>query len=199
MRCIAITGGIACGKSTLARFLVEMGGDVFDTDHAVHALEAPGGPAVAPLRAVFGAEILDAVGGIDRAKLGRLVFECDEARLCVNAIVHPLVRAAVDAWRVVPTAGSRFKAALVPLLFEVGWDTAGWDAVVCVVCRRDEQLRRLQARGLTPVEARRRIAAQWSMAAKARRSDYVIRNDGGLEQLRAAARDMLAAVLEKDA
>lgn len=200
MKLIAITGGIACGKSTVAAWLPEWGGEVFDTDRATHELEAPGGEAVAPLTAAFGPAVRDARGGIDRRRLGRLVFGDAAARERLNAIVHPLVAGRLRRWLASPPlAGTRFRAVLVPLLHEAGWEQGPWDAVVAVVCREEEQLRRLMARGLTAEEARARLAAQMPGEEKARRADAVIRNDGDMEALRAEARRVFEALLEKQA
>jgi dephospho-CoA kinase len=177
MKLIAITGGIACGKSTVAAALPALGGEVLDTDAVTHELEAPGGEAVAPLAAAFGPECRDAQGGIDRRRLGRMVFGDAAALARLNAIVHPLVAARLEAWlRRPPPPGTRFRAVLVPLFFEAGWQGPRWDAVVAVICREAAQRRRLRARGLTAAEARARIAAQIPCAENARRADYVIRN-----------------------
>lgn len=199
MKLIAITGGIACGKSTVAAALPAWGGTVLDTDEVTHALEAPGGEAVAPLAAAFGQECRDARGGIDRGRLGRVVFGDPAALARLNAIVHPLVAARLEAWlRQPPPAGARFRAVLVPLFFEAAWQGPRWDAVVAVVCSRAEQLRRLQARGLTAAEARARIAAQMPCAEKARRADHVIRNDGDRAALLAATAGLVRKLLENE-
>ncbi|MDD5705537.1 MAG: dephospho-CoA kinase [Kiritimatiellae bacterium] len=199
MKLIAITGGIACGKSTVAAWLPEWGGAVLDTDAVVHGLEGPGGEAVEPLLAAFGDELRDGAGGIDRRRLGSMVFADGDALARLNAIVHPLVAERMAAWlRRRTPAGTRFRAVLIPLLYEVGWSEPRWDAVVAVVCREQEQIRRLQARGLTAEEARERLSAQMACDEKARRADYVIRNDGDIAALRAATLAVVRALLENE-
>ena len=196
--CMAVTGGIACGKSAFAGYLREFGVEIFDTDDAAHDLEAPGGAAVAPLAAAFGSDVVGSDGGIDRRALGRKVFSDAEALGRLNALLHPLIRDRLDAWRSSgPSAECVARAALVPLLFEVGWGIRDWDAVVCVACSPREQLRRLMARGFDEEEARRRVAAQWPVEEKARHSDIVIHNDGDLAELREKARETVASLLEK--
>ena len=185
MKRIALTGGIACGKSTLADFLSELGCDVLDTDALVHALEAPGGAAVAPIVAAFGSEMLAADNGIDRRRLGQVVFADEAARLRLNRMVHPLVKTALARWLQAP--GDQPKVAVVPLLFEVGWEGGGWDAVVCVACADAEQQRRLRARGLPEAEARARVAAQLPLDEKVRRASHVVWNNGDLQALRREA------------
>jgi len=184
MKRIALTGGIACGKSALAGFLSELGCQVLDTDAMVHALEAPGGAAVAPIVAAFGPEMRATDGGIDRARLGQLVFADKAARLRLNAIVHPLVRA--ELMRGLTKPGQQPIVAIIPLLFEAGWED-GWDAVVCIVCKEAEQRRRLLARGLSEAAAQARVAAQLPLAEKARRASHVVWNDGDLPALQRAA------------
>ena len=195
----AITGGIACGKSTVAAWLPRWGGSVLDADAIAHALEAPGGAAVGPIRAAFGSGVVRDDGAVDREALGRIVFRDPAALAVLNALVHPLVRQRITAWLKEPAAADvRFRAVVVPLLFEAGWDTAGWDAVVAIVSDEAEQVRRLEARGLDAAEARRRLAAQMSCSEKARRADYVIWNNGTVEDLRDAARRLFQALLEKN-
>ena len=185
MKRIALTGGIACGKSTFAGLLAEGGCDVLDTDALAHALEAPGGAAVSSVVAAFGPEMRAADGGIDRVRLGQLVFADEAARLRLNGILHPLIEKDLARWLAAP--GARPRVAVIPLLFEGGWE-AGWDVVVCVACAAAEQLRRLQARGLSEDAARARLAAQLPLADKVRRAGYVVWNDGDLNALRREAR-----------
>jgi dephospho-CoA kinase len=199
MTCIAITGGIACGKSTLSRHLEECGADVIDTDAVTHALQAPGGEATGPIARAFGGGVIGTDGGVDRRRLGERVFADPAARERLNAIVHPLVREKVAEWRRRPAPGRAFKAAVVPLFYEAGWDADGWDGVVCVTCGEAEQLRRLAARGLTPEDARRRVAAQMPVGEKACRAQWVVANDGPPEALRAEARELARRVLERKA
>jgi len=126
-------------------------------------------------------------GGIDRAVLGTLVFKDEKARARLNAVVHPLVKTALEAWLDVP--GQRMKAAVIPLLFEVGWD-AEWDVIICLASSEAVQLERLmRVRGLSEEEGRRRIAAQMPVAEKAARAHLVVNNDADAVALaREAAR-----------
>ena len=110
---IALTGGIACGKSTLAKFLRELGIRLLDADDVVHELEAPGGVAVPAIVARFGAGVLAADGSIDRPKLADLVFADPAARHDLEAILFPLVRSRLQAFvspsaRALPTMGASF-------------------------------------------------------------------------------------------
>ncbi len=184
MKRIALTGGIACGKSSLADFLAACGCEVWDADEAVHALEAPGGEAVAPILAAFGQDVRTTDGGIHRARLGQTVFADKAARQRLNGIVHPLVRREFERWLALP--GNCPKVAVIPLLFEVGWEK-GWDSIVCVACAGQEQLRRLQARGLSAVEAHARLSAQLPLSEKVRLADRVVWNDGDLPALQREA------------
>lgn len=194
----AITGGIACGKSTVAVWLPQWGGVVLDADDVVHELEGPGGEAVEPIRAAFGSAVVQADGAVDRAALGRRVFREAAALAVLNGLIHPRVQRRIGEWLAAPVpAGTRFRAVIIPLLFETGWETAAWDAVVAIVSDEAEQLRRLEARGLGAAEARLRLASQMTCAEKARRADYAIWNNGTVDALRDAAGRLFRKLLEK--
>lgn len=172
---VALTGGIACGKSMAERAFAACGCRVLDADAAVRALEGPGGAAVGPIAARFGAGVVGPDGGVDRARLGALAFADAGARRDLEAIVLPLLRGRAEAW-LAEGAGaiSVFSAAT---LFEQGWER-GWDGIVCVRASEATQLRRLrEARGLPEAAARARLAAQLPAGEKARRADWVLEND----------------------
>ena len=185
MNTLALTGGIACGKSLFGSFLAQLGADVVDTDELVHRLHAPGGEAAKAVEHAFGPEFLAPDGGTDRAKLARLVFSEPSARLRLESIVHPILRATLLAWRDAPAApgAAPLRVAQIPLLFETGW-TDGWTFTATVETSSDEsRLARLRARGLSDAESRARIAAQLPAAERMRRADFVVLNDGTPDEL----------------
>ena len=185
MNTLALTGGIACGKSLFGSFLAQLGADVVDTDELVHRLHAPGGEAAKAVEHAFGPEYLAPDGGTDRAKLARLVFSEPSARLRLESIVHPILRASLLAWRDAPAApgAAPLRVAQIPLLFETGW-TDGWTYTATVETTSEEsRLARLRARGLTEEEARARIAAQLPAAERIARADFTVLNDGTTEDL----------------
>lgn len=196
MKRFAITGGMGCGKSSLAQLLEAMGCHVLDADDVVHELESSGGAAVEAICEAFGTGVRNADGSVDRAALGRIVFGNPAALSRLNAILHPRVRRYFQEWLAVP--GDRVRLAVIPLLFEAGW-TDAWDGVVCVTCDPREQMRRLRARGWSDAEINSRLEAQLPLHEKERRSDWVIRNDGSLDELRRKAADLLRAMMEKTA
>jgi len=191
MKRIAVTGGIACGKSTFAELLGQLGCDVWDADAAVHVLEAPGGAGVGPIVDTFGKLVRAPDGGIDRQKLGQLVFSDAPARARLNAILHPLAHVAMRQWML--NSKKELRVAVVPLFFEAGWDADGWDLVVCVACRIEEQERRLMARGFSKRDAQERMAAQMPLQDKISRSDCVVWNDSSIEALRQNAKQWMQA------
>jgi dephospho-CoA kinase len=199
MLTLAITGGIACGKSLTAAMLCEAGVPVCEADRLAHEAVRKGGPVYPAVVEEFGAGILDEAGEIDRAALGDIVFGSAEARERINAMVHPCVRTAWRNWlRAQAERGDApLASVVVPLLFEIG-DEANWDAIVCVSARRELRVRRLAERGLTERQIEQRLAAQWPLKAKESRSDYVLVNDGEVSVLREQAMRMLGRIRGAD-
>jgi dephospho-CoA kinase len=192
---VAITGGIACGKSLFSRALEQVGVELLDADDVVHRLEAPGGAVVPDLVHLFGSSVLDEHGGINRAVLAERVFSDPEARRQVNAVVHPLVRTALRRWLEEPS--DTLRIVVIPLLFEAGW-TDDWDIIICLVSNEALQRERLMRfRGLTDEQARKRIAAQMPVAEKAARSHLVVHNDADAEALAREAKKVYRFLMEK--
>lgn len=179
VRRIALTGGIATGKSYVRARLEELGVPTIDSDVLAREAVAPGTPAREAVVTRFGVQILDERGALDRQKLGAVVFADPAARKALEAIVHPEVRRATERWFAsVDPARHPFAIADIPLLYEVGRDR-DFDAVIVVACAPETQLRRVMERdGLAEAGARQRMAAQLPIEEKVRRADYVIRTDG---------------------
>lgn len=162
-----LTGGIACGKSLLSRYLNELGIETLDADDVVHAL----------------------LPADERQRLAKTVFKDPAARKALEARLHPLVKERLQAFLKEPvTAGSWARLVIIPLLFEVRWE-GEFDIICCVESSRENQLLRLMTtRGLSREEAEDRLAAQLPVAEKAAKSHYVIHNDGSTDDLKAQAR-----------
>jgi dephospho-CoA kinase len=175
---VGLTGGIACGKTRVARRLAAAGLQVIDLDAVAHELTAPGGAAYADVVRAFGPDILAADGAIDRRALAARVFPDAEALGRLNALVHPRVREE-EARRAAALAGT--DAVFVTdaaLLVESGLHLR-FDRLVVVDCLPEQQLRRLASReGMTEATARARIAAQMPVTEKRRFGHFVI--DGSL-------------------
>ena len=175
---IGITGGIACGKTNLTDALKRCGAAVIDADEVSRALTAPGGKALAPIRAVFGDDVFRD-GDLDRRALGGIVFSDPDKKKQLEDILHPMIRDRIS-FLLDKSEGIVFLSA--PLLFECGYEKS-CDEVWCAYVPQKEQLRRLMARDvLTRAEAMKRIGSQWSAFKKARLSDVVIRTDGTPEE-----------------
>ena len=176
---IALTGGIATGKSYVLDQFRKRGVACLDADELAHGVMTGGTEASQAIAKRFGADILRADGSVDRKKLGPIVFADPAARCDLEAIVHPAVRRAIEAGlRAFEMVGSTVLAVVdIPLLYENKRE-AQFDAVVATVCTPVVQLERLLARGLSEDEARRRLAAQIPAEEKAARADFVIRTDG---------------------
>ena len=175
--------------------LERRGGEVLDTDDVTHVLEGPGGAAVPEIERAFGSDVVASDGSIDRRKLGAMVFGDPSALARLNAILHPMIASEVDVWLDRESAAP-FKAVLVPLLYEAGFDAkVRWDKVVAVVCSETEQIRRLGGRGFNEAEARMRIAAQMPCAEKAARADCAIWNDADMRTLEGEVDKALESLL----
>ena len=211
---VALTGGIACGKSLLSQFLNELGVETLDADDVVH-------------------ELLPDPD--ERRRIAAEVFADPEKRRALEAKIHPVVKEKIDAWlspspnafnaetqrrreaesllgsgaqpqfsNSAPSAPLRLcvkkteiKIAIIPLLFEAHWEK-NFDIICCVASTRENQVKRMVAtRGMTCAEAEARLAAQLPVEEKARRSHYVIRNDGTADELRAEAQKLVAWLHEQ--
>ena len=160
MKRVAITGGIACGKSLVAKYLNELGFATVDADDIAHELVPPG----------------------ERARLAKIVFRDPAARKALEARLHPVIRQRLRERTV--RFGEGRAIAVIPLLFEVHWDE-DYDIICCVTSGKENQIARMMAtRGYTREEAEARLAAQLPVAEKAARSHYVIDNNGTPEELK---------------
>ncbi len=183
---VALTGGIATGKSHCLRAFAALGVQTLDSDVLAREAVAPGTAGLAAVIARFGQHLLQPDGTLDRGALGRIVFADAAARRDLEAIIHPLVYAAIQE-RIENPSGQRgtplsqtFSITDIPLLYETG-HAEDFDRVVVSACRPDQQLQRLMARnGLDEAEARRRIGTQLPIEEKAKRADYVIDTSGSL-------------------
>lgn len=184
MRVIALTGGIASGKSTISRRLAELGASVVDADVLSREAVEPGSPGLAAVAERFGATVLTDEGSLDRPALGAIVFADDAARADLNAIVHPEVRR-LAASRLAEIGRTRPDAIAVydvPLLVETGVDHS-FDLVVVADADAATRVERLVGiRGLDRGEAERRVAAQASDDARRAVADVLIDTTGTLEE-----------------
>ena len=175
---LALTGGIATGKSHVRQRFAALGVPTIDSDILARELVQPGTPQLAAIVARFGPAILDASGHLNRRALAAIVFADASARHDLEAILHPAIHAATDDWFASLAAAPPFAIADIPLLYEVGRER-DFDAVIVAACSPDAQLERLMRRdSLDVVAARQRIAAQLPIADKVARADYVITTDG---------------------
>jgi dephospho-CoA kinase len=200
---IGLTGGIACGKSTVLAMLAAVGARTIDADRVTHRVQQPGTPVYQQIVAAFGPAILLGPGGpIDRRKLGTIVFG-DEARLRqLEQLVHPAVRAEIRSFlaQVAAAGGKRRPVAVIDAikLIESGW-AAECDQVWVVVCPEAQQVARLmETRGMSEAEALQRVAAQPPQASRLPHATVVIDNGGTQAatraQVEAAWRRVLAAI-----
>jgi dephospho-CoA kinase len=183
VRRIALTGGIATGKSWVRARFEDLGVPAIDADVLAREAVAVGTPGIAAVVTRFGKEILLPSGVLDRQKLAGIVFADPDARRDLEAIVHPEVRRATDEWfSALDSRSHPWALADIPLLYETGRNR-DFDAVIVVACDPETQVRRIIERdGLSEHDARQRLAAQLPIAEKVAKADYVIRTDGTLDE-----------------
>ena len=187
---VALTGGIATGKSYCLAQFAALRVPVIDADALAREAVAPGTAGLRAVAARFGAGVLNADGSLDRSGLGRIVFADPRARAALEAIVHPEVYRRIQEWFANLRVAARFAIADIPLVFETGHNH-DYDQVVVAACHPDEQVRRMMARDrLDDRQARARIAAQWPIADKVQRADRVIWTDRGFAETDRQVREL---------
>jgi dephospho-CoA kinase len=192
VKLVGLTGGIASGKSTVAKILQSLGAAIVNADDLAREVVEPGHEAWQEIVASFGAGVLQSDQNLDRQKLRTLIFNQPEARKRLESIIHPRVRAlAEERIRQYAAAGYPVVIYEVPLLFE--GNLQEWlRPVILVACDVETQTVRLQKRDhLTAAVAEKHIAAQMSLNDKRRLADYVIENNGSLEDLERQTRQIL--------
>ena len=178
MRKVALTGGIATGKSYVLKRFRHLGAACLDADELAHGATAAGTEASQAIAERFGRDVLDPTGAVDRRKLGAMVFADAAARRDLEAIVHPAVHRAIAAGlRAFELTGSPIVIVDIPLLYETAGERR-FDRVVATLCSPATQLARLLARGLSETAARQRLEAQIPAEEKASRADFVVDTDG---------------------
>ena len=185
---VGLTGGIGCGKSTVAKMLADKGARVIDFDALTHDVQAPDRPAWRTIISLFGEGVLNADRTIDRKKLAALVFDDKNMLKRLNDIVHPIV---LEAWhQQLKEIEKEYPEAIVlsdvPLLMEIGLEHLV-DLVVLVYAPPEEQIRRIMERnGYTRDEAQKRLSAQMPIDEKIPRADIVIHNQASLDRTQKA-------------
>lgn len=184
MRRIALTGGIASGKTAVSDRLAELGATIIDSDVLAREVVEPGTPALAAIVDTFGPSVLNQDGSLDRAALAAIVFSDAAARATLNGIVHPAVRARAQQLEAAAPAGA-VVVQVIPLLVEAKL-VDRFDTVIVVDVPPQLQIARLKTRnGLDREEAEDRLAAQASRRQRLAVADEVIDNSGSLDELRA--------------
>lgn len=190
---VALTGGIASGKSTVAGLFAELGVPLIDTDVIARAVVEPGQPALAAVVGAFGPEVLDADGRLDRRRMRERIFADPAARQRLQAILHPAIRAEME--RQSRAAGGPYQVLVIPLLTE-GGRRDHVDRVLLVDVPEELQVQRLMMRdGVTQAQAEASLDAQATRAARIAMADDILRNTGRVAELRAAVAELHAKYL----
>ena len=180
---VGLTGGIGCGKTTVADMFAALGASVIDTDQIAHSLTAPHGAAMPALLAEFGEDFATPEGALDRAKMRALVSSDATARARLEAILHPRIRDATAAAAAIATGP--YTIFVVPLLIESGTWRERVTRVLAIDCSEETQVARVMTRsGLSAEQVRAIMAAQVTRAQRLAAADDVVNNDEGLDELR---------------
>lgn len=190
---VGLTGGLASGKSTVARWLADAGFTVVDADRLVAELYAPGGAGARAVEELFGREALSAEGAVDHPKVAARVFGDDDARRRLEEAIHPLVR---RRFREIAEATDGVVVLEATLLVEAGYPP-DFDLVVTVEAPPDVRLERAVARGMSEDQARARLAAQGDGAARRAAADRTLDNTGTLDGLRTSVDALIAELRER--
>jgi len=191
---VGLTGGIASGKSTAAKFFGALGVPIIDTDQLARDIVEPGQPPLERLVERFGPSILTEDGHLDRPALRNIVFSDPKARADLEALTHPAIGAAAEARSA--AAGGVYQILVVPLLVEKSLG-AQLDRILVVDCEEELQIRRLQARdGSTLEQAQAILNAQASRSARLKAAHDVIKNDGDMSAVRDQVEKLHARYLE---
>ncbi len=179
---VGLTGGIGCGKTTVADRFAELGAAIVDTDRIAHSLTAPRGPAMPEIVQAFGPEYAGPDGALDRARMRALVFADPLAKARLEAILHPRIRASAEAAAL--AAPGPYVIMVVPLLIESGNWRARVTRVLAIDCSETTQVQRVMARnGLSEQQVRAIMATQATRVERLAEADDVIVNEGGIEDL----------------
>jgi dephospho-CoA kinase len=195
VRIFGLTGGLASGKSTVARRLAALGVPVIDADQLAREVVAPGTPGLAAVASAFGPSVILPDGSLDRPRLASLVFGDPELRRRLNAIVHPLIGAASAArMAALEARGEPLACYEAALLVENGLADAFRPLVVVAVDEETQVARAMARDGATEAEARARIAAQLPLAAKIAAADHVIDTSGPRHETEKRIDEVLGAI-----
>ena len=199
IRKIALTGGIATGKSYVADRLRAAGVPMVDADVLAREVVALGTPALTAIRQRFGPDVIRRDGTMDRIRVGQIIFKDKRARQDLEAIIHPAVQKAIDKYFTTLPKKTPFAVADIPLLFETGRERQFADVIV-VACPRPMQLQRVMERNkLSKEDAERRLAAQWPIEKKVEKATHVIRTDGSFDETNAQVDKLIGLLTDSKA
>jgi dephospho-CoA kinase len=192
MLIVGLTGGVASGKTTVSQILEEEGAYLIDADRIARELVQPQTPAWNELKEAFGEEILREDGALHRKRLAEKVYSSPKQRELLNRILHPRIKTEIG--RSIREIGQKDPGAIVvidaALIIELG-DHLEMDKIIVVTSTEAQQIERLRVRnGMTPKEARRIISAQMDLEEKLKVADFVIRNEGSLEETKRMVKEI---------
>ena len=197
MKWLGLTGGLATGKSTVSRIFLESGIPVIDADRVAHEVVERGSPGLKAVTDLFGKEILNSTGELDRPKLAKKVFADPTSLKKLESIIHPLVQAEVGRQRKwLQDQGTELAIYDVPLLFEKKLESQFF-ATIVVSCTEELQIQRIKKREKwNDEEIKNRLKSQIPIAEKVKRAQYELKNDKSIEFLKKQVADLIKVLKE---
>ncbi|MCB4755617.1 MAG: dephospho-CoA kinase [Elusimicrobia bacterium] len=190
---VGLTGGYGSGKSTVLKIFEKMGALTLDADEIVRDLLSRDTALKRKIIKLFGSRICDRKRQIHRQRLAALIFQFPQARAQLEGVIHPRVLKQMQ--KKLRRHRGRLAVCDVPLLYEKGWEKY-FDRIVVVYARRATRLNRLKAKGLSVNQIKKRMKAQGNLERKAKRSDFVINNDGRRRQTRQKTKDVFQNIIQ---
>ena len=180
---VAITGGIACGKSEVGKFFLKNNFNFFDADKIANKYLEIGTQTYEKIKGRFGKNVLNDEGFISKKKLGELAFSNDEEIKFLNDLIHPLVIHEVKNWIKYCRKNKICGAAEIPLLYECNLENLDWDKIIVVHAKKKIVVKRLQGRGLSKKEAFKRIELQMNLKEKCSKNNILLDGNKNIEHL----------------
>ena len=188
---VALTGGIACGKSIVGECFKNQNFNYFDSDKASHDCYLPESNIYKKILEMYGKNIIEKNKLISKQKLAKIIFNDERERLKINSLIHPMIRKKIIDWMSLCKDKKVNGVAEIPLFFETDFNNLNWDYTICVYASEKVIFKRLKERGLDEIESISRINSQLSIKEKCNRSNYSINGENSISNINKFVSDLV--------